>query len=148
MTAKQEESVKTTVKYILFTIENRTIRVAVGIQKNHAPIAYWMKRGDPYSYVYYQGCMTEDEGNQILQAAEANNYALAIRLFHKYFRGEQSEYVYAKEEGWVSSNGDRVYPPISEVVPDDWFYECKEIMSLMTTNMREVLTFERDEEVW
>ena len=138
----------TTVKYILLTIENHTVRVAIGIQENHAPIVYWMEKGDLYSYILFQGCMTEEEGNRILAAAEADNYATAIRLFRKYFRGEGSEKMYVEAEGMEGWEGKWLYLPISEVVPDDWFDECKQIMSLMTTNIRDVLTFERDEEVW
>ena len=138
----------TTVKYILFTIENSTVRVAIGVQPDHDPIVYWMKKGDIYSYILYQGCMTEEEGEQILAAAEADNYAKAIRLFRKYFKGQESDKVYVEEEGLVSSWGERLWMPISEVVPDEWFDECKHIMSLMETNMRDVLTYERDEEVW
>lgn len=44
-------------------------------------------------------------------------------------------------------DGRTIYPPISEVVPDDWFDECKLIISCMMTNKRTVFTFERDEEV-
>ena len=131
----------TIVKYILLTIENRTVRVAIGIQESHTPIVYWMEKGDPYSYILFQGCMTEEEGNRILAAAEADNYATAIRLFRKYFRGEESEKVYVEAEGMEDWEGKRLYLPISEVVPDDWFDECKQIMSLMRTNMRDVLTF-------
>ena len=138
----------TTVQYILLTIKNRTVRVAVGIQKNHTPIVYWMDKGDIYSYVLFQGCMTEEEGNEILAAAEADNYAVAIRLFRKYFRGEESDKVYVEEEGLLLPSGERLYMPISEVVPDDWFDECKLIMSFMRKNWRIVLTFERKEEVW
>lgn len=31
-----------TVKYILLTICNRAVRVAIGIQPNHTPLVYWM----------------------------------------------------------------------------------------------------------
>lgn len=137
---RREETImeeKQTVKYILLTIENRTVRVAIGIQNNHMPIVYWMERGDLYSYVLFQGCMSEEEGRQILVAAEANNYAAACRLFHKHFRGKQSEKIYVEAEGRC---------PISEEVPDDWFDECKQILSLMMTNLRTVLVFERKED--
>ena len=128
---------KQTVKYILLTIDNCTVRVAIGIQNNHMPIVYWMKRGDVYSCKLFQGCMSVEEGRQILAAAEANNYAAACRLFHKYFRGVLSEKIYVEAEGrW----------PISEEVPDDWFDECKQILSLMTTNLRKVLVFEREDD--
>lgn len=137
----------TIVKYILLTIENRTVRVAIGIQENHDPIVYWMEKGDIFSYVLFQGCMTEEEGNKILQAAEKNDYRTACRLFRKYFRGEESGKIYVESEGMEGWDGRTLYLPISEVVPDDWFDECKQIMSLMMTNMRDVLTFERDEEV-
>lgn len=138
----------TTVKYILLTIENRTVRVALGVQPGHAPITYWMEKGDIYSYVFFQGCMTEKEGGQILAAAEADNYGSAIRLFRKYFRGENSDTMYIEAEGMKGWDGKTLYLPISEVVPDDWFDECKQIMSLMRTNIRDVLTFERNEEEW
>lgn len=138
----------TTVKYILLTIDNRTVRVAIGIQLGYDPIVFWMERGNLYSYVMFEGAMTEEEGNQILAAAEANDYASACRLFRKYFRGEESDRMYIEEEGVVSSGGEQLYLPISEMVPDEWFDECKQIMSLMNSNLRDVLTFERNEEVW
>ena len=113
------EKTVATVKYILLTIANRTVRVAIGVQPNHTPIVYWMKKGDGFSYVLYQGCMTEEEGNQILDAAEADNYAAAVRLFHKYFRGENSEKVYAEEEGLVTSWGERLYAGTNTCVGTD-----------------------------
>ena len=135
------------VKYILLTILNQTVRVAIGIQENHTPIVYWMdreilngiRRGNDYGspYVMIEGSLTEDEGKEILYAAEAGDYAKAIRLFKKYFRGEDSDKVYDEDGAWR---------PISEEVEDDWFDECKEIMSLMTTDLRDVLTYERQED--
>ena len=32
----------TTFKYILLTIENRTVRVVIGILENYDPIVYWL----------------------------------------------------------------------------------------------------------
>lgn len=135
------------VKYILLTICDKTVRVAIGIQEKHAPIVYWMDRevlkdirkgnyaGSPFAMV--EGSLTEEEGNEILSAAETNDYARAIRLFKKYFRGEYSDKVFVEDESWR---------PISEEVHDDWFDECKQILSLLTTNIRDVLVYERTEE--
>ena len=148
----------TTVKYILLTICNRAVRVAIGIQPNHEPVVYWMEKENHYPvevelengevftydryfspYVMFEGSLTEEEGNEILSAAESNEYAKAVRLFRKYFRGEDSDKVYIEDEEWR---------PISEEVHDDWFDECKEIMSLLRTKIRDVLTYERTEEYW
>ena len=149
---------KTIVKYILLTICNRTVRVAIGIQPNHVPLVYWMDKEDHYPveveledgkvfthneyfspYIMFEGALTEKEGEEILSAAESNDYAKAVRLFRKYFRGEDSDKVYVEDEETR---------PISEEVHDDWYDECKEIMSLMKTNIRDVLTYERQEEYW
>lgn len=148
----------TTVKYILLTIYNHTVRIAVGIQANHKPIVYWMYKEDHYPvevemedgevvtyneysspYVMFEGALTEEEGDEILSAAESNEYAKAIRLFKKYFRGEDSDKVYVEDEGLL---------PISEMVHDDWFDECKLIMSMLRTNIRTVLTYERQDDDW
>ena len=137
----------TTVKYILLTINSRTIRVAIGVQPGYEPIVYWMEKGNIYSYVMFQGAMTEEEGNQILAAAEVNDYKTACLLFHKFFRGEESDEIYVEEEGLVTSNGEKLMLPISEMVSDEWFFECKEIMGLLNSNIRDVLTFERNEEM-
>lgn len=82
----------------------------------------------------YTGCMTKAEGEEILAAAEADDFARVIRLFKKYFRGKDSETVYVETDESL---------PISEVIHDDWFDECSQIMSLMETNLRGVLSFDR-----
>lgn len=145
----QEDPGMITVKYILLTICNNTVRVAIGIQEKHVPIVYWMDRETLKDirkgnygrspYFIFEGSLTEEEGNEILSAAETNDYARAIRLFKKYFRGEYSDKVFDENESWR---------PISEEVHDDWFDECKEILSLLTTNIRDVLVYERKEEYW
>jgi len=137
----------TTVKYVLLTLLNKTVRAAIGIQEDHVPIVYWMDRerlkeirnGDYYGspFTMYEGSLTEEEGEKILSAAEADDYAKAIRLFKKYFRGESSKKVFKEDGAWR---------PISEEVHDDWFDECKEIMSMLETDLRTVLVYEREEE--
>lgn len=145
-----EEIGMTTVKYVLLTLLKKTARVAIGIQKDHVPIVYWMDRerlkelrnGDYYGspFIMYEGSLTEEEGKEILSAAEADDYAKAIRLFKKYFRREYSEKVFEEDGAWR---------PISEEVHDDWFDECKDILSMLTMNIRTVLVYERhEEEYW
>ena len=73
------------------------------------------------------GCMSRAEGKEILAAAEDDDFAKVIRLFKKYFRGQDSDQVYVEADEWM---------PISEVIHDDWFDECKQIMDLMDTNIR------------
>ena len=123
-----------TVKYILFTFNNRKSRAAIGIQNRRRPIVYTMDTGDIDSYILYTGCMSKAEGKEILAAAEDNDFAKVIRLFKKYFRGQDSDQVYVEADEWL---------PISEVIHDDWFDECKEIMSLMETDIRDVFSFDR-----
>ena len=135
------------VKYILLTILKGNVRVAIGIQYRRAPLVYWMDRVklkeigkyDDFAspYVMYEGSLTQKEGKEILQAAEADDLSTAVRLFKKYFRGEESDKVYVEDEEWR---------PISEEVHDDWYDECDEIMSLMCTNIRGVLTYVRRKE--
>lgn len=133
------DEIVTVVQYIFLTVNNRKTRVVIGIQDAHTPIVYTMDKGDPLSYVLYTGCMTEQEGLEILLAAEGDNFAKASRLFHKYFRGEDSEKVYVEEEEWR---------PISEEIHDDWFDECESIMDLMCTNARGVFVYERKPGDW
>ena len=87
--------------------------------------------GSPF--VMYEGSLTEDEGREILAAAENNDFSKAIRLFKKYFKGENSDKVFIEDGAWR---------PISEEVPDDWFDECEHILSLLETKIRAVLSFE------
>ena len=47
------------------------------------------------------------------------------------------------KESTDQANIRSAYLPISEVVPDDWFDECKQIMDLMDTNIRGVFSFDR-----
>ena len=123
-----------TVKYILFTYNYRMTRVAIGIQNKRLPIVYTMERDDIDSYILYTGCMSEAEGKEILAAAEDDDFAKAIRLFRKYFRGQDSDQVYVEADEWR---------PISEEIYDDWFDECDQVMTLMETNIRGVFSFDR-----
>lgn len=123
-----------TVKYILFTFNNRKSRAAIGIQNKRQPIVYTMAKDDIDSYILYTGGMSEAEGEEILAAAEDNDFAKAIRLFRKYFRGQDSDQVYVEADEWR---------PISEEIHDDWFDECDQIMTLMETNIRGVFSFDR-----
>ncbi len=78
--------------------------------------------------------MSEAEGKEILAAAEDDDFAKAIRLFRKYFRGQDSDQVYVEADEWR---------PISEEIHDDWFDECDQVMTLMETNIRGVFSFDR-----
>lgn len=126
---------KTKVKYIYLTMNKGTLRVCIGIQQGMNPIIYAYAPGDFYSYCMYLNQITQEQGLEILKAAEEGNTRRAISLSKKYcsrlkFRdnlGNDGEYespyeVFGKEI--VENIGPIV---LSDIVPDEWCDEIRDV---------------------
>ena len=110
--------------YIFMTMNKNTLRVAVGVRKGSKPIAYlYSNESDNhedrfYSYCAYLDAFTEEQGDDLLQLANDNR----TRKAHNYCL--------------KNLNTDKCLGPcgpvrLSDLVPDEWFDGCKEVIGLL-----------------
>ena len=77
-------------EYVIWTIENKTLRVAVGICNNvDTPIVCLkdlnaFKEGFYDCYSFYDGAMTMEQAKEIIEAAKNNNNRAVPNLIKKY----------------------------------------------------------------
>ncbi len=78
-------------EYVIWTIENKTLRVAVGICNNaDTPIVYLkdliaLKEGYSDCYSFYDGAMTMEQAKEIIEATKNGNNRAVPNLIKKYF---------------------------------------------------------------
>ena len=78
-------------EYVIWTIKNKTLRIAVGICNNtDMPIVYLkdinaLTEGHYNCYSFYSGAMTLEQAKEIIDAAKAKENRKVPLLIKKYF---------------------------------------------------------------
>lgn len=114
-------------EYVIWTIENKTLRVAVGICNNvDIPIVYLkdliaLKEGYYNCYSFYDGAMTMAQAKEIVEAAKNGNNRAVPNLIKKYFDNDSSLRFY-EDIGYVQ---------LTDMVSDEWFDSVKRLVALL-----------------
>lgn len=114
-------------EYVIWTIENKTLRVAVGICNNvDTPIVYLkdmnaFKEGFYDCYSFYYGAMTMEQAKEIIEAAKNRNNRAVPNLIKKYIDIDSSMRFYE----------DIGYTQLTDMVSDEWFDSVKMLVSFL-----------------
>lgn len=114
-------------EYVIWTIENKTLRVAVGICNNaDTPIVYLkdliaLKEGYYNCYSFYDGAMTMEQAKEIIEASKNGNNRAVPNLIKKYFDIDSSLRFYE----------DIGYTQLTDMVCDEWFDSVKMLVTFL-----------------
>lgn len=114
-------------EYVIWTIENKTLRVAVGICNNvDTPIVYLkdmnaFKEGFYDCYSFYYGAMTMEQAKEIIEAAKNRNNRAVPNLIKKYIDIDSSLKFY-EDIGYVQ---------LTDMVSDEWFDSVKMLVTFL-----------------
>ena len=123
-----EKMDKIHIDYVMMTLNSQKLRIAIGNQKGMAPIVYSydMEPGEfgeeYYSYRAYFNSLTEEQGYEIQRLIEENSTRKAHNYFLKYFQEDEDKCL-----------GPCGPVQLSDLVPDEWFYGCKWVMSMLSS---------------
>lgn len=114
-------------EYVIWTIENKTLRIAVGICNNvDTPIVYLkdlnaFKEGFYDCYSFYDGAMTMEQAKEIIEAAKNNNNRAVPNLIKKYIDIDSSLEFYENIG----------YTQLTDMVSDEWFDSVKSLVAVL-----------------
>lgn len=113
-------------EYVIWTIKNKTLRIAVGIcNKATAPIVYLKEPIADYAvdcgYSFYEGAMTMEQAKEIIEAAKNGENRKVPNLIKKYFDPGSS----------TRSYEDIGYTQLTDMVSDSWFDSVKKALLLL-----------------
>lgn len=114
-------------EYVIWTIENKTLRVAVGIcNKVDTPIVYLkdmnaFKEGFYDCYSFYDGAMTMEQAKEIIESAKNNNNRAVPNLIKKYIDIDSSLEFYENIG----------YTQLTDMVSDEWFDSVKSLVAVL-----------------
>ncbi len=114
-------------EYVIWTIENKTLRVAVGIcNKVDTPIVYLkdmnaFKEGFYDCYSFYDGAMTMEQAKEIIETAKSNNNRAVPNLIKKYIDIDSSLEFYENIG----------YTQLTDMVSDEWFDSVKSLVAVL-----------------
>ena len=114
-------------EYVIWTIENKTLRVAVGICNNvDTPIVYLkdlnaFKEGFYDCYSFYDGAMTMEQAKEIIEAAKNRNNRAVPDLIKKYIDIDSSLEFYENIG----------YTQLTDMVSDEWFDSVKSLVAVL-----------------
>lgn len=114
-------------EYVIWTIENKTLRVAVGIcNKIDTPIVYLkdlnaFKEGFYDCYSFYDGAMTMEQAKEIIEAAKNDNNRAVPNLIKKYIDIDSSLKFYENIG----------YTQLTDMVSDEWFDSVKSLVAVL-----------------
>ena len=113
-------------EYVIWTIKNKTLRIAVGIcNKATAPIVYLKEPiadcAVDCGYSFYEGAMTMEQAKEIIEAAKNGENHKVPNLIKKYFDPGSS----------TRSYEDIGYTQLTDMVSDDWFDSVKKVLFLL-----------------
>lgn len=114
-------------EYVIWTIENKTLRVAVGIcNKVDTPIVYLkdmnaFKEGFYDCCSFYDGAMTMEQAKEIIEAAKNNNNRAVPNLIKKYIDIDSSLEFYENIG----------YTQLTDMVSDEWFDSVKSLVAVL-----------------
>lgn len=114
-------------EYVIWTIENKTLRVAVGIcNKVDTPIVYLkdmnaFKEGFYDCYSFYDGAMTMEQAKEIIETTKSNNNRAVPNLIKKYIDIDSSLEFYENIG----------YTQLTDMVSDEWFDSVKSLVAVL-----------------
>ena len=114
-------------KYVIWTIKNGTLRIAVGIcDQTEFPIVYLKdmeayNEGEYNCYSYYEAPLTLEQAKEIIESAKSGNNRAVPHLIKKYVHLDSSLKFY-------ECIG---YTMLTDMVSDEWFDSVKRIMALL-----------------
>lgn len=114
-------------EYVIWTIKNKTLRVAVGIcNKVDTPIVYLkdlniLKEGYYNCYSFYDGAMTMEQAKEIIEAAKNSNNKAVPNLIKKYIYVNFS----------LRFCEDIGYTQLTDLVSDEWFDSVKRLVAFL-----------------
>ncbi len=114
-------------EYVIWTIKNGTLRIAVGIcDQTEFPIVY-LKDLEAYNegkyscYSYYDAPLSLEQAREIIEAAKAGKNRAVPQLIKKYVHLDSSLKFYENIG----------YTMLTDMVSDEWFDSVKIIMALL-----------------
>ena len=114
-------------EYVIWTIANKTLRVAVGICNNAAmPMVYLKdlngyKEGYCNCYSFYSGAMTLEQAKKIMETAKAEENRKIPHLIKKYLDIDSA----------AQLRENIGYTQLTDMVSDEWFDSVKKVMVLL-----------------
>ena len=114
-------------EYVIWTIKNKTLRIAVGICNNaDLPIVYLkdinaLTEGHYNCYSFYSGAMTLEQAKEIIEAAKAEENRKVPLLIKKYFDIDSA----------VSLYENIGFTQLTDMVSDEWFDSVKKVMAFV-----------------
>ena len=114
-------------EYVIWTMKNKTLRIAVGICNNaEQPMVYLkdlnaFKKGYYNCYSFYSGAMTLVQAKEIIEAAKAKENRKIPHLIKKYFDIESAMRLY-ENIGFTQ---------LTDLLSDEWFDSIKKVMVLV-----------------
>ena len=114
-------------EYVIWTIKNGSLRIAVGIcNQTEFPIVYLKDletfKEDNYNcYSYYEAPLTTEQAKEIIEAAKSGNNRAVPHLIKKYVHLDSSL-------KFCECIG---YTMLTDMVSDEWFDSVKRIMALL-----------------
>lgn len=117
-------------EYVIWTIKNGTLRIAVGIcNQTEFSIVYLKEmvaynEGEYNCYSYYDAPLSPEQAKEIIEAAKAGNNRAVPHLIKKYVHLDSSL-------KFCECIG---YTMLTDMVSDEWFDSVKRIMALLDSN--------------
>ena len=111
-------------EYAIWTIEKKTLRIAVGICNNtDMPIVYMkdLQTEDYNCYSFYIGAITTEQAREIIDAAKNEQNRIVPHLIKRYLNEETVVHFYE----------DIGYAQLTDMVSDEWFYSVKSLVCLL-----------------
>ena len=114
-------------EYVIWTIANKTLRIAVGICNNAAmPMVYLKdlngyKEGHCNCYSFYSGAMTLEQAKEIIETAKAEENRKIPHLIKKYLDIDSA----------AQLRENIGYTQLTDMVSDEWFDSVKKVMVLL-----------------
>ena len=114
-------------EYVIWTIENKTLRIAVGICNNaDMPMVYLKdmnayREGHYNCYSFYSGAMTLEQAKEIINAAKTEENRKIPHLIKKYLVIDSATQLHENIG----------YMQITDMVSDEWFDSVKKVIMLL-----------------
>ncbi len=114
-------------EYVVWTINNGTLRIAVGIcNQTEFPIVYLKDleaydKGEYNCYSYYEAPLSPEQAKEIIEAAKSGNNRAVPHLIKKYVHLDSSLKFY-ECIGYIM---------LTDMVSDEWFDSVKRIIALL-----------------
>ena len=114
-------------EYVIWTIENKTLRIAMGICNNaDMPMVYLKdmnayREGHYNCYSFYSGAMTLEQAKEIINAAKTEENRKIPHLIKKYLVIDSATQLHENIG----------YMQLTDMISDEWFDSVKKVIMLL-----------------